>query len=114
MIQQELLGPFKILLNSANARLFIDVWGWELARVYSVKLENVTWATAVFNIKHSVNKVDLHALDTAQTLGVGSDWSTAIDVTTIKYLALDSNTVEGSGAGEGDVYCIVERDITRS
>ena len=47
MIVKQVVGPFKIKLNDTNARLLIDVGGWELARVYSVANENVTWTTEV-------------------------------------------------------------------
>ena len=111
MIVQRTIGPVKVKLNTANVRVSIPVGSWELARLYSFTPPSVTWATAIFDIKQSVTEAQTpQPLDSTQTLGPGDDMTTQIDVSTVKWLWLTSNTLEGSGTAEGDVYCVLARE----
>ena len=112
MILQQTLGPFPLKINSATERVMIRVAGWELARLYVVGPEGVTFAAAIFDVKQGVvPSMPPVALDSTQTLGPGDDTTTQIDVTTIPYLWVTSNTVEGSGTSEVELYCVVAREV---
>lgn len=112
MIQQNTIGPFPLKINSANERVMVRVAGWELARLYVVGPEGVTFATAIFDVKQGYSPgMPPVALDSAQTLGPGDDTTTQIDVSSIPYLWVTSNTVEGSGTSEVELYCVVAREV---
>lgn len=100
------IQPFqlKTLDNTVNASQFdLNVTGafvaWDVRNVVVAVVQAVkvtTWATAILTLERSADGQNWFALETAQTLGTGSDLSDTIDCAAIAYIRARISTPEGS------------------
>ncbi len=100
-IRPYFLKPVDSVVNAANFDL--NVTGafvyWNVQSVVVLVVQAVavtTWATAILTLERSCDGVNWFALETAQTLGTGSDLSNTIDCAAIAFVRAKVTTPEGS------------------
>ena len=100
-IQPFFLKPLDAAVNASSFDL--NVSGafvcWDVRNIVVAVIQAVavtTWGTAILTLERSIDGQVWFALETAQTLGTGSDLSNTIDCAAIAFIRARVSTPEGS------------------